>query len=322
MKFFTPFLTVIAASSVLGLTIPTKREEVGIEDDYDYSYLGNNPIFPIKKECNDAIAKLKKENEECEAEVLSNDDLSSDNVDDYKKFCEAFNSEKCQKYYNIKYSEIPECKSSKQDVISMLEEFTKTNLSYNKVKCATDEKGNYCPLTQIEMVKRINKTMTEQEQEEIYDDILKDTCKSKKCADAYLTYFEDVEKYSKELFEKIPAIGGSNINLDSAAGIIQEVDPSAVNGNPVLNKTLTYLRSGNCTALAKTNSADAHSDAVTSMTYSSALFIALALLLFSLWIFKIELVYKLKIEIKKRVLKKIKIEEKKKKYIFFLIRNK
>jgi len=271
MKLFIPLFTAIVASSVFGLTIPTKRE-VGVDDDYDYSYLGTNPILPIKKECNDALEKLKNENSECEA----------DNDEDYKKFCDAFNSDKCQKFYNTKFTEIPECKSSQQEIVSMLEELFKKSLTFHKIKCATDEQGNYCPLTEIEMNKRINKTMTEEEQEAIYDEILKDTCKSQKCADAYLSLLEDVEKNSKELFEKISTTSSSNINLDSAAGIIQEADPSAVDGNPVFNKTLTYLRSGNCTALNKINSANAHSGAISSMTYSSALFIGLALLLFSL----------------------------------------
>jgi len=247
MKFFTPFLTVLAATSALGLTIPTKRQETGVDD---YSYLGTNPIIPVQKECSDAVIKLTEENKDC---VTG----SPKTEEELKSFCSNFNSDKCQKFINTVYTDLPECKSSPPQQVSLMNQMTKVQYEIFKIECAVDEKGNFCPLTDIESAKKINGTMTQQQQEQVYDELLKENCKSKKCTDIFLSFYEDVEKIEKE-------------NQDSKANITNELS-----SDPKINKTLSFLKSEQCTAEAK-------SDTVSSMTYTSALFVSLALLLLNL----------------------------------------
>lgn len=259
MKFFTPFLTALAATSALGLTIPTKRQETGVDD---YSYLGTNPIFPIKKECSDAIEKLTNENKECTVNP------ENKNEDELKSFCNTFNSEKCQKFINTKFADIPECKSSIAESLTLMDEATKTKYSGYKLICAVDEQGNFCPMTDIEMAKKYNETMTKEQEEKAYDEVLKETCKSKKCADTFLTAFEDLEKTQKELQERLS-------KLDSKVDLTDELKTDST-----ISKALTYLKSDECAVEIKSSgSADAKSDAINTITYSSTLFVAIALLL-------------------------------------------
>jgi len=279
MKFFKSFLTVLAASSTFGLVIPTKRQE------------------PLDMKCQEAIVKYTNEYKDCKNKVAS-----YRNEEELKNFCAKMNTDKCQKFYTTSLTTIPECKSSDQNqksYIALLDVALKEGLSQIKIGCATDEQGNFCPLTKI----RFSDAMTEQKEQEVFDIAVKESCKSKKCSDIFISSIENLEKISDELIGTISNI--KDYPKDKLDQLKKELDDDLkdINEDPTISKALKYLKSAECAAEANSNLAteaktevktdgtidtkigaktdaktDEESGAITSMTYSSALLVTLALL--------------------------------------------
>ena len=267
MKFFTPLFTVLATSSVLSLSIPSKRDMMGVED--DYSYLGINPIVPIKEECKNAFEKIVTENKECTI-----GDLIGKDLDTIKGFCDAFYTEKCQNFFATKYSELPECKDSVDSSLILMENIISINYYNSQAQCAMDGNGNFCPLTDIGLSKRTTSTMKEDELAEKYNEAVKDTCKSQKCIDAYLAAHEGLEKSNKIYMEEISKLEAKGSKLDS----VQESYYKTLQllyENETVKKAVEYLNSKECEETEK-------SSAISSMTYPSVLLVTLVLLLVSL----------------------------------------
>jgi len=277
MKFVKSFLTILVASSTLALTIPTKKEE------------------SLDMECQQALTKYSLENQECKNEISS-----IKNEDELKKYCEKMRTDKCQKFYTTSFTTIPECKKSNQAQLVLLDVMTKQGLKQINKGCATDEQGNFCPLTRVESYKRINNTMTEQQKKDTFEIAAKDTCKSQKCTDMYISSIEDLESFNNELIETLSKIEEyPKDQLEYMKKDFQE-DMKKIKEDPTISKTLAYLKSAECAAQAKSNSAEAKTDgtteegksdgksdddksgAVTSKTFSSVLFVALALLMYTL----------------------------------------
>jgi len=251
MKFIKPFLIIFSFSS-LGLTFNIKR---GLERT-DFK-------------CRNAVIELQSNNDIC---IESN--WSTDDEEEIRKFCHTIETPKCQKYYNIKLIDIPECKTSdKLQLIDYINFEYSLNDKYQSIllKCSRDEQGNFCPLSSIEKVKRINSTMTTQQQDENYDIALKDTCKSQKCVHSYLSRIESLEKGYKENPERIADVGYFS---DSEMEIIKNQYRNKLtnlHNSTVVNMSIDYFKSDECAMSSNAN---------ISATYSSILFIILSLLLF------------------------------------------
>jgi len=274
MKFVKSFLTVLAASSSLALTIPTKRQE------------------DINMKCQMALSKYNLENQDCKNKISS-----IQTEEELKSYCEKMNTDKCQKFYTTSFTSIPECKDadpSIQSSLALMDVMLKQGLSQIQTGCATDEQGNFCPLSNAEKAKRVNSNMTEEQQRESFDAALKETCKSKKCTDVYLSAFDNLDKFTNDLIETVSKI--ENYPKDELEKMKKELndDMKKLKEDPDVSKSLEYLKSNECAAEAKSNPAansaaegktdgdDNKSGAISSMTFSSTLFVTLALLLFTL----------------------------------------
>ncbi|KAG4087589.1 hypothetical protein H8356DRAFT_960323 [Neocallimastix lanati (nom. inval.)] len=97
------------------------------------SYLGINPIFPIKKEFNDAVNKLTNEYEECD---INNSTKVDKNIDDLY---------------------IPECKDSNQVAVAGIDNIMRIAYLGIKYNYEKDENNKYCPLNSL----LINKNITD-----------------------------------------------------------------------------------------------------------------------------------------------------------------
>jgi len=199
-------------------------------DNYDYSYLGTNPFFPIKKECNDAIEKLNIEYKECQLEV---DDKTADEI------CKIVDSDKCQKYFNIKVVDIPECKDSIEDAVISIDNLRKLAYSELKAECIKDENNKYCPLNSKETQKIITPEMSEEQQKQAYEKAKEETCKSQKCIDGYLSFFSELIDITKEYADALSKYG--NISKE-------EVDDmkNTFKKDKRTSELIDYLKSDQC----------------------------------------------------------------------------
>jgi len=193
MKFFKLLFTILAASS--GLTIHTKRElNINLLDYKCFQVLYDDLYKNI--ECTDLEQKINTK-------------------EDLIKFCDAFNTVKCKKYNAIRITDYPECKDSDKYQLNQLQFSYDVNYVEKIQQCAKDEHGNFCPFNNIELSSRIKDTMTEKQiQEEVIDVILKETCKSPKCIDAYFLAFGEWEKLSEAYTNELSRI--SAVSQDEA----------------------------------------------------------------------------------------------------------
>eukprot|EP00833_Pecoramyces_ruminatium_P000046 jgi/Orpsp1_1/1174078/evm.model.c7180000048839.1 len=250
MKFSTNILALIAISSAFAYSLPgriMKRENTN-EDDYDYSYLGINPIFPVKRECNDAMEKFNKEYEECDIQYM-NVNQKANEIDD---ICSKFNSEKCQKYYKTKMVDLPECKDSIQEAVAGIDNIKNINYISIKTECDKDENNNYCPLSSFELKKNIKEDMTEEHQRQVLNKAKEDTCKSQKCIDSYLNLINELTKINDGYLESLSKDGKiSKSELD-------EIKMNAtIDNDKEIQEISQYLKSEKCTSqIVKTSGAE------------------------------------------------------------------
>jgi len=245
MKFFT--LALFVASSALALSKVEKREDAQPLENYDYSYLGINPIFPIKKECNDALKKYN-EYEDCYINLAS--DLTTINIQD---FCKSYSSDKCQKFYQLKVSSIPECQSSEKISVLGIDYLLKINYLIANVECAVDENNNLCPYNEFELLKKMTENMTLEQEVAIAKDSLNDTCKSAQCSTAYINYFDELNKI-KEEFLKL----ADNHEQDASVTTKVKREVAAATDFDVFSfaeENITYLKSAECAALRSSSPA-------------------------------------------------------------------
>lgn len=62
MKFSTNILALIAISSDFANSLPNRimKRDIGALFENDSNYLSIKPVFPVSKECSEAITKLNK----------------------------------------------------------------------------------------------------------------------------------------------------------------------------------------------------------------------------------------------------------------------
>jgi len=125
---------------------------------------------------------------ECEPDIqLSN----------YKDICSKVNSEKCQTYYENPLNYYPLCKENSE--FSKLYQpilLKSMKQSYDLI-CQTDEEGNLCPFS----IHTITKTGG--------IEVLYDQCKSKKCTDALINTYKNVDLDQLLAFEELSSTSGN-----------------------------------------------------------------------------------------------------------------
>jgi len=264
MKFSTKFLTVLAASTVLAAALP---EEENNQTPPEISF----PVM-IDKECGDYIMK----HEDCTPQGVYA------NAKHYEDICVNFETEKCQKFIKTSLVDVPECKNldkiRDKPYIDFYDIFFKANYVNAKFHCGKDEKGNYCPLSAIGLEKNYNfnvitnETLPDAQKNEIYDKAIKDTCNSQKCAEDFLDVIEEVKNDHKQFFDEL----SKNKDLTDAERRGFEYIFNGDEQNETKDLPIDKFQ-----AQCDVKKAKAESGA-TPVTFSSALFVTLALLLYSL----------------------------------------
>jgi len=197
------YFGILTAYSTFALNVPTKRQE---------------PTY-VSLECQLSIKRFQNDNIKTEEEL--------------KKHCDIINNNECQEIFTTNFTE---CKND----IYYFDKVLKIEWKLINEECATDEQGNFCPLTSIEKSKRINNTMTEQQHMDYINFAVKDTCKSQKCIDIYVSSTEDSEKLLSQIEE---------------TKVIIYSDKDMKKINRTFNKeALNYLKSAKCAPEAKSNS--------------------------------------------------------------------
>ncbi|KAG4085501.1 hypothetical protein H8356DRAFT_1061817 [Neocallimastix lanati (nom. inval.)] len=236
MKISNIFLTLLTATFAFSYHIPKKlykREEV-LELD-------------TITECEKAIKN------ECNLEINKN------NLDDV---CASFNSDKCQKLTkNI--SSLKACSSLGQDLVSSEQEIIKLQLNIVEFMCSRDENGKYCPYISFELehstlfgnenevvsVESPNEPqLIEDKKKEDEENIkaVKETCKSKKCSDAFLKVIPFLDNSEKN-YEIKYVKRHLNIKRD-----LQFKD--GMTQKEKIIKITEYLKSDECDASVKNSS--------------------------------------------------------------------
>jgi len=196
MKFSTGVLALFTLTTASALSIPKgifKRDDKPtIYDDYDYNYLGYNPIFPVKKECNAYIEKLGEEYKDCVIDII---DLKQDEI------CKALQTKKCQKYYKLRIADAPECKDSLKTSVAGIDSLRRLEFIGIQSACITDENNKYCSFNSLENISDEN--LSRKDEKELIEMIKKETCKSKKCTRKYLDMVNDIEETVKNYAELV-----------------------------------------------------------------------------------------------------------------------
>jgi len=245
---YTQLLSLLAVSSAFAFKLPFEKRQDSVGDVDDYSYLGTNPIFPIKKECNDALEKYLNPTEEC---FINNIDETNF---DFEATCKTFNSEKCQEIYKLNIFEVPECKSSEEFSLVSIDFMLKLSEIGLKYQCTPDENGNVCPLRDIATFAAAEEeNLTEEQILELFNTTVKNTCKSAKCTNAFIEYIDEITRIQKDFLDVL-----SKYETGDDASQIEEIGnkvkrqliqaDTELDVNEVLTKLVDYLKSDECTS--------------------------------------------------------------------------
>ena len=162
----------------------------------------------------------------------------------------------------------------------------KVNYQKTKFECGKDENGNYCPLTSITLEKNYqynkvaNETLTESQVAEIYDKAMADTCKSKKCSDDLSTFINEVNKDTKVIVQETIKSESFSEEIKKEHEAVLKEEQKRLLENFDADKITNYLKKENCLSEEAVKNNNTTSGAI-QVTYSSALFVSLALLLLS-----------------------------------------
>jgi len=120
---------------------------------------------------------------------------------DYSSVCKTYNSEDCQNLYNSPNVALKGCDA--KFVETTKRAFEKIHYVL-KFTCATDEQGNYCPLSKIIQKSQFSTDIKKQNLSEILNSV-KTSCTSKKCmkiANSYLNGIKTMSSAIKNLTKK------------------------------------------------------------------------------------------------------------------------
>jgi len=178
-------------------------------------------------------------------------DYSTITKDNLKTVCEAHNSEKCQNILKDALK-IKECQSLDSKIINYLK--AETGLSFYKIDlyCNTDENNEPCPLANM-----LLNTEDGADGREASNKATNETCKSKKCTDAFISN----TKMQLEL-RKTAGVGPKT-QFDSSK-IDKPYDGASVDDEDEIAYNLAFLESSFCTSQASTTASAASADSKSS----------------------------------------------------------
>jgi len=272
---FTNLLTLVAATSAFAYTIPSKRANVDLAN-LDLTKILEGATGLTTSE---ACKKASDEFQEC---IIGTDQIKKDTLD---KICETYNSQKCQDFYKNGLSGVEACKDDEAFLIQMSNVMIESNQSNIGLFCIKDEANQYCPYGQfiIDIASK-SETITDAEVETSYNLAVNNSCKSKKCTDAFLEYTDKKDKLTADIEDL-------NKKLEGKAKRA-EFKTTLGEANKALEETINYLKSTDCTsqqtaagaaagaagAAANANTSGAISNKVTGFFVSAALVAAAYLL--------------------------------------------
>jgi len=244
---------------------------------------------------------------------------------DLDDLCSNSRTSQCQEYAKKGLSMIKECQVDVlKDFVNMYNGLINF-VSFNFIlTCATDESGKYCPLNgQIldEMKDAMNgNPPTMEVKEKKYYQNVQDTCKSKSCVDAFVTYYENRDKENEKFFETV-INNPNNPYGDELSNDFPNTFSSGFNGNfngsnnsqyfnsnnhlsersfsienyknfdlnNYINATLTYFKTDECKNMSKeqieqSNNIDNSSSSILhySINIANIILITIAIILFTL----------------------------------------
>jgi len=252
MKFTSNLLILLSATSILSSTVPDNAKL--------------------------AINKINyEENPECIKSLESYDECLFKQITELKKkdydtVCKTYNSDKCQKFYKEGIAGIPACEQL-NEVITFQNQITIDKADYQFQRyCSKDENDKYCPLSGYEF--------KEKDSKEEFDKAVNETCKSRKCLDTSIEYF------NKEinLINKINEFQSKVKNNNSK----RQFDSSNLKDEEKTNAIVEFLESDKCSSQSpKSEATDIKSKEIStndssSLKYSNTLLIIFALYLYYL----------------------------------------
>jgi len=235
----TNFISLIAATSTFALTIPSKRADVDLSNIDLTNLLSGAEGIATSDECKKATEDYK----EC---FIGTDLIKNDTLD---KVCETYSSQKCQDFYKNGLNSIDACKKDNAILLQMSTVMTETIQSNIGVFCIKDEANQYCPYGQfiLDLASKSD-SITNEEVEKNYNLAVNNSCKSKKCTDAFIEY---TDKKNKLLSD----VEGLNKTLSKRGEFSTAL---SVGAEKALEETIKYLKSDECTSQqTKTNAGNA-----------------------------------------------------------------
>jgi len=163
MKLYSNLLVLIALSCSNCFTIPSEN-------------IFKRDNITVKPEC-------QKELDSTEEFICLGTQL---NFDNYKTICPSILSEKCQKFYENPLSYFPICKDEELFQGIKTKEGIDMVRRIREVNCSTDGDGNLCPAAEITL-----------KEGSINEEIVMNSCKSKKCYTALYNLLEETTKTQK-----------------------------------------------------------------------------------------------------------------------------
>jgi len=233
MRFITTLSSLFFVSSAFSFSLYnnlsrfSKRDETG-----------------ISSECLNEI-QTSKDYLECYGPKIT--------MSNHKEICNAFDSEKCQKILNDPYIALPKCKEDQFFAENVLTPIAiKLNIHTAQLVCSYDSNGNLCPAAET-----VINGLTINEQ------VIDNTCKSKKCSDGVRQYLEFMVNNIEELES------GGNVKSKGFNG--------SVSAGTIYNILLTRLNDKQCTS-QNDDGKDSSNAEIVKITYLLSIIITLILI--------------------------------------------
>ncbi|KAG4087603.1 hypothetical protein H8356DRAFT_1315922 [Neocallimastix lanati (nom. inval.)] len=233
MKFTTPFIVLLAATSAYSFSLEKRGKENDlaqlqkIEDAFKQSNISSGDkekIDQIMNIGNSGVQTLKLMKELLLIQKYYGCLPSKMEKSNYDQSCDYFNSDECAKIVYTKLTDHVECKKAKE-----VENVLNKTLSVFYLSCAKDS-NSYCPIS------KLNK-----EEKELTKDTLNDTCKKTVCREKAISGFTSIIEFQQDTTSIINSFSRS---AKSKRGKINSID-----------EALAILNSKECEAQA--NSAHA-----------------------------------------------------------------
>jgi FKBP-type peptidyl-prolyl cis-trans isomerase len=191
---------------------------------------------------------------------------------DYDEICKTYNSDKCQKLYKEGVAGFPACKEL-GEVLSFQNQVIIDKADYLFQRyCSKDENDKYCPLSEYDF--------EEKESKEEFDNAINQTCKSRKCIDTAIEYFNKEINLENKVNEFQSKIKNSNMK--------RQFNSNDLKSEEKKEAIINFLESDYCSSqspkkeIVKGNSREISENDAISLNYSGIFFITIALHLYYL----------------------------------------